>query len=90
MAKFILCDCCRKPIYFGAEVYNYEGYCGTYCSTKCFAHVYADISELTEEYSENCACTIYDDDIIKKKKAELRANIEQMQNELKRLEDITK
>ena len=90
MAKFILCDCCRQPIYFGDEIYTYAGYCGTFCSAECFAHIYANTDELTEEHAENCMCKIYDDEIIEKKKAELRANIEQMQRELKLLEDTTK
>ena len=90
MAKFILCDCCRTPIYFGDEVYNFTGYCGTYCSAECFAAVYGETDELTEEYAENCMCKIYDDKIIEKKKAELRANIEKLQQELKCLEDTTK
>ena len=73
--KYIKCDCCGEKIFFGDRIYYMNGYCGTYCSADCFVCMYGEYDELTEEHAENCMCEIYDDDIIEKKKAELRANM---------------
>lgn len=87
MDKYIKCDCCGKKIYFGEEVYYFDGYCGTYCSAECFAGVYGAESMLDEELAENNLCRVYDDDIIAQRKAEIKSKIETLQNELKALEE---
>ena len=85
--KYIKCDCCGKRIYFDDEIYYFDGYCGTYCSAECFTEVYATYDLLTEEHVENCMCEVYDDDIIAQKKLELKQQIQELQNQLKQLDE---
>lgn len=89
MAKYIKCDCCGKPIYFGETVYNREGYCAVYCSGDCYANDHADIRELDEDMADDCRCVIYDDERIKELKMlinEAQLRIAEMQIELDELE----
>jgi hypothetical protein len=79
MAKYIRCDCCGKPVRFGEDVYQYEGYCGLYCSSECFADSYANCLELDEDIAENCRHEVYDDE---KRVKELRQNIASMEKAL--------
>lgn len=85
--KYIKCDCCGERIYFGDTIWNFGGYCGTYCSAECFACVYGEESELTKEHAEDCMCKIYDDDEIAKRKAEIKLEMQKLQNELLSLEE---
>ena len=62
MAKYIECDCCGKRIEFGATVYQFNGYCGLYCSPECFSDSQADIHILDDELADDCACTVFDDE----------------------------
>ena len=82
MAKYIKCDCCGKRIGFGAEVYQYGGYCGVYCSSECFTDSYAYIHILDDDLAENCSCTVYDDE---QQKRELEEEIRKHERELENL-----
>ena len=85
MAKFIKCDGCGKPIYFGETIYQYYGYCAVYCSGECFADEHADIRELDEDMADDCRCKVYDDNRAKELKesiAKLQSQIIAMQAEL--------
>ena len=84
--KYIKCDYCGQRIYFGDEIYYQDGYCGTYCSAECFACTHGDYGELTEEHVENCMCEVYDDEVVAKRKIEIKLAIQQLQNELASLE----
>lgn len=84
--KYIICDCCGKKIYFGDTIWYFGGYCGTYCSAECFGYAYGQEDELTEEYAEDCDCTVYDDEEVAKRKAEIKLEIQKLQNELANLE----
>lgn len=84
--KYIKCDCCGERIYFGDDIYYQDGYCGTYCSAECFAITHGDQDILTEEHVENCMCKVYDDDEIAKRKAEIKLEMQKLQNELLSLE----
>ena len=79
MAKYIRCDGCGKPIPFGSEVYQFDTFCGLYCSPECFADSYAICRELDEECADNCRHEIYDND---ERKKELRKNIREIEMQL--------
>ena len=82
MAKYIKCDCCGKKIEFGATVYQFNGYCGLYCSPECFTDVQADIHILHDELAEDCCCTVYDE----AREREIREQMEKHKQELERLQ----
>jgi hypothetical protein len=61
---FIKCDTCGEKIYLGQPIYKYRGYCGCYCSGKCFAAAYADSDILTLDEVENSNCELYKEEEI--------------------------
>ena len=77
--RYVKCNYCTKRIYFGTTVYRYNGYCGVYCSAKCFADKYGIETELNEDLAHNCCCTVYDDD---KRKRELMETMERLKREM--------
>lgn len=87
--RYVLCDCCGKKIYLGSEVYCFYGYCGVYCSAKCYAYTHATVKILDEDEAENCRCDILDDNAIEKEKANVQKEISELQNKLKKLNKIT-
>lgn len=82
MAKYIKCRHCGKKIYFGEDVYTYDGYQGMFCSAECFADVYADIRELNEDDADNCCATVYDTE---EEKQKLKKELDEAQRELAKL-----
>lgn len=88
--RYVLCDCCEKKIYLGSEIYCLEGYCGVYCSAKCYADSYATIKIMDEDEAENCSCRIFDDAALEKEKEELKKEIYRLQNALDKLDRIGK
>ena len=87
--KFIKCDCCDRKIYLGDEVFRYEGYCGIFCSEKCFADEYASEITLTEDECDNCGCMIYDESEIEYKKKEIEMKINELNKQLAELNYLT-
>ena len=83
MAKYIRCDGCGKPILFGSEVYQFDNFCGLYCSAECFADSYAICRELDENLADNCHHEIYDGE---ERKKELRKSIRELEMQLCSLE----
>ena len=93
MAKYIKCDGCGKPILFGSEVYQFDTFCGIFCSTECFADSYAVCRELDKELADDCHHEVYDNE---ERKKELRNNIRELEiklnflvSELEELEGIS-
>lgn len=86
--KYVLCDGCGNKIYLGSDVFVSEGYCGVYCSAKCYADSYATIKVLDEDEAENCMCNILDDNAIKNEKAKIHKEILELQNKLDELNKI--
>ena len=93
MAKYIKCDGCGKPILFGSEVYQFDNFCGLYCSAECFADSYAICRELDENLADDCHHETYDDE---ERKKELRKSIREFEmklglmiSELEELEDAS-
>ena len=87
MAKYIECDCCGKRIEFGAEVYQYEGRAGLYCSTECFFDTYGNIYTLTDELAYYCCCTVFDDET---RQREILEQIEKHKLEIESLQRTLK
>lgn len=84
--RFVLCDSCESKIYLGSEFYCFDGYCGVYCSAKCFAEAHATTKVLDEEEADNCGCEILDDNAIENKITETSNQI----NELEKVLDYLK
>lgn len=55
------CDCCGKKLTIGrSKVYNKPGYCGIYCSSRCFLLAYGLEPELLDlDKALDCKCDIY-------------------------------
>lgn len=87
--RYVLCDSCDKKIYLGSEVYCFDGYCGVYCSTECYAEAHATIKVIDEEEAENFRCDIWDDKAAEKEKEKIEREISELQNKLKQLKNIT-
>ena len=92
MAKYIKCDGCGKPIPFGSEAYQFDNFCGLYCSAECFADSYAMCRELDENLANDCHHEIYDNDERKKTLRKSIMDIEMqliyLVSELEELEEI--
>lgn len=61
MRKYIKCDVCNKPIYFGDVAYTMRGYCTKYCSTNCYGVAYADTCIINKNEAENSNCKVFED-----------------------------
>lgn len=61
---FIKCDSCGKKIYFGSEIYQFDGYCGCYCSGECYANAHATTNILTPDEADNCRCRVYKEVVV--------------------------
>lgn len=79
MAKYIKCDGCGKPIPFGAEVYQFDTFCGLYCSAECFADSYAMCRELDGNLADDCHHEVYDNE---ERKKELHKSIRELEIQL--------
>lgn len=58
--KYVKCDNCGKPIYFGSSYYSDGTHCGVYCSAQCFYGAYYSTNEMDEDAAENSACEIFE------------------------------
>lgn len=61
MREYIKCDSCDNKIYLGEIAYQFEGYCGIYCSAECFSDTYATNNIITKEEAENCGSKVYEE-----------------------------
>lgn len=86
--RYVLCDSCEQKIYLGSEVYCFDGYCGVYCSPKCYVDAHATVKILDEEEADNCMCHILDDNAIEKEKADIQNEILKLQNKLDTLNKL--
>lgn len=60
MTKYIKCDSCDKPIYFGDIAYEPRGRCGKYCSPYCYAIEYAGRVVMNEKVAGNSLCEVFE------------------------------
>lgn len=60
MMKYIKCDCCGKPIYFGVKVYEKAGLCGKYCSPLCYTQTYANTIIMNETVATDSQCEVFE------------------------------
>ena len=56
---FVACDNCGCSIYFEDDFYTLDGFCGVYCSSKCFCESYASIKTMNIKQAHNCRCDVY-------------------------------
>ena len=61
MKRYVKCDCCRKPIYFGSKFYNNGVHCGMYCSTRCYCEAFAKQYTLGEDEADNNRAEVFGD-----------------------------
>lgn len=85
--RYVLCDSCGSKIYLNSEVYCFDGYCGVYCSAKCYAEAHATIKVLDEEEAENCRCDILDDEALKKDISNIEKEISKLEARLNALKE---
>ena len=75
---FIKCDTCGEKIYLGQPIYKFRGYCGCYCSGKCFAAAYGGVKYLDLDEVENSNCTLYKEETITTTK-ETKLSVEEIE-----------
>ncbi len=61
MKEYVRCDGCDNRIYLGETAFQFEGYCGIFCSAECFCNEYARDVVITKEEAENCYSKIYEE-----------------------------
>lgn len=81
---YVKCVCCGKKIFFGDVVYFHHGYCGTYCSSECYADSWGESAELDVELAENNGCEIYNDE---QRKKELQLKLEKLEFEKEKAQE---
>ena len=86
--RYVLCDCCGNKIYLGSEIFEFDGYCGIYCSAECYADAHATVRILDEDEVENCGCDIFDDNAISQEITNIQEEILKLQNRLDELKSV--
>lgn len=82
--NYVKCDCCGKKIPFGEIVYFHQGYCGTYCSTECYADSWGESAVLDEILAEDNGCEIFNDE---QRKKELQLKLEKLELEKEKAQE---